>query len=158
MDNKSNQKYIDLCIEYALAYSSNELSDQFTKIVNLVSSRYPESKSKPIKINTYINEYTNSPTNIRDGLWFFFGNKNTTKWTSMNFDDYYAEIKSSMISCYVPFREFTEEDFQDSMKLQIYQDSLNIQAGRKIDIPSILKYSNFEKLKFRISNKKKPPL
>jgi hypothetical protein len=146
MDFKNHKKYIDVCIEYALSYSQDELSNEFSAVIQKISARYPDSNSRPIKVQVYVNEYTSTPTNIIDGLWFFFGNRLTKKWSNKTFEEYYKEVKNEMISCYVPFREFTEQDFNDAMRLRVYQDALNIIAGRKIDIETTLSYSKFRKL------------
>ena len=158
MNFDSNEKYIDVCIEYALSYTKDELSHAFSKVVARISSRHPSSNSRPIDVAFPFNEVLATPTNIRDGLLFFFRNRLTNTWPSRSFREYYSDVKREMVSCYVPFRDFNEEDFQDSMRLRVYQDSLNILAGRKIDISSNKKFSTFNKLRYSLQNKIKPQL
>jgi len=146
MDFLTTQQYIDVCVDYALAYSAPQLSSEFSKTVNRISSKYPESKTPPIRIQVYIDEWTTTPTNIEDGLWFFFGNRLTNKWPDKTFLEYFEQVKSDTYNSYLPFRVFDETDFEDAMRLRTYQDTLNIISGRKIDIPSKRKYTILQRL------------
>lgn len=158
MNFNLRENYIDVCIEYALSYKEEEISSAFSRVIATITSRYPHSNTPPIDVVLPFNEVFSSPTNIGDALWFFFGNRLTNSWPTKKFNEYYEDVKNDMVKCFVPFRDFDEQDFQNSMRLRVFQDSLNIIAGRKIDIPSKRKYSAFNKMKYALLNADKPSL
>ena len=154
MNFSSSKAYVDVCIEYALGYSANELSSEFSKTVHRICLNRRSPRSPPIRIQVYIDEWVTTPTDVEDGLWFFFGNRLTRKWPEKTFSEYFDEVKSDMCKSFIPFRNFDEIDFEDAMRLRVYQDALNIIAGRKIDVPSKRKYSTALRIHSYILNAK----
>lgn len=154
MNFSSTQAYIDVCIEYALGYSSNKLSSEFSKTIKRICRNRCASRTPPVRIQVYIDEWVSTPTDIEDGLWFFFGNRLTGKWPDKTFLEYFTEVKSDMCKSFIPFRDFDEVDFEDAMRLRVYQDAMNIIAGRKIDIPCARKYSTLQRIYSYVLNVK----
>jgi head-tail adaptor len=140
MHFNSDSQYIDICIDYAHSYSEKELSLAFSTIVKKISNRYPNSKTEPVKLELPFNEVQLLPTNIEDGLWWHFKSI-TRSWPEKKFSEYFQQVKSEMTKGYIPFRLFEECDFEDAMRLRVLQDSMNIIAGRKIDVNCKTKYS-----------------
>jgi hypothetical protein len=105
-------------------------------------------------MQVYVDEWATTPTDIEDGLWYFFGNRLTGKWPDKTFVEYFNEVKSDMRGSFIPFRDFDEVDFEDAMRLRVYQDAMNIIAGRKIDIPSTRKYSTLQRINSYVLNVK----
>ena len=161
MNFASTSPYVDVCVEYAYAYSQEKLSAEFSRTVNRISRRHSDSQyavGKPIYFRHGPFETEALPTSIHDGLWHFFGNCRTRHWSQMAFADYFAEVKAEMVQCYVPFRSFSEESFQDAMRLRVYQDTMNIIAGRSVDGASSMTYSILERVKWRLRRATPPEL
>lgn len=161
MDFKSKRTYVELCLDYALSYSQGELSSAFSKTVSRICKRDQSDElanEKPILIQHSPFEKELSPTNIEDGLWFFFGNRSTLTWSELSFTDYYTNLKNEMLKCYVPFRSLSDESYRDMMRLRVYQDSMNIIAGRKLDGKSKRKYSMIQRTLWNLKESQIPPL
>src|SRR3989304_4170396 len=119
MDFQSQQPYVDVCLDYALAYSESALSTAFSRTALRISQR-PENAEyfgrRPIHVER--NPFdpfdaVNIPADVKDGLYFFFGPL-TRSWPRMSFAAYYSKVKTDMVECYTPFRSFSEDSFQDS--------------------------------------------
>lgn len=134
MDFNSRKTYADVCVDYAHAYSINELTAAFRIATTRICSR-PESQphigSSPVIIRHGSDEVEASPTDIKDGLAHFFWGRPTRSWdrTDLPFCDYFEQLKADLIKCYVPFRSFSQLSFEDAMRLRVYQDSSNIKNG-----------------------------
>lgn len=161
MDFTSQIPYVDVCVEYALGYSTEQLSSAFSRTVARICHRHQDDKhalGKPVPIQHGPFETEALPTNIEDGLWHFFGNRPTRSWSTLSFAAHFLEVKEDMVKSYVPFRSFSEESFQDAMRLRVYQDSLNIIAGRSLDDASSRKYSGIQKMLNRLKGHVPPEL
>ena len=161
MNFTSTSPYVDICIEYAYAYPQGTLSAEFSRTVNRISLRHSDGEyatTKPIYIRHGPFETEALPTSIHDGLWHFFGNRPTRSWNQLPFADYFAQVKAEMVQCYVPFRSFSGESFQDAMRLRVYQDTMNIIAGRLVDGVSSKTYSTLQKFKWRLKRATPPEL
>jgi hypothetical protein len=161
MNFLSTTPYVDVCVEYAHAYSETALSAAFSRILSGIARRHADSQyanGNPIYIEHGPFEAEMSPTNIKDGLWHFFGNRLTRSWSTAPFTDYFAQVKVDMMESYVPFRSFSEEDFQDAMRLRVYQDAMNIIAGRSLDGASSKTYSVLERVLWRLRRTQPPKL
>lgn len=160
MDFASQTPYVDVCVEYALCYSAEQLSNAFSLSVARICCRHQDDKhatGKPALIQHGPFDTEVLPTNIEDGLWHFFGNRLTRSWSNLPFAVHFQEVKQDMMKCYVPFRLFSEESFQDAMRLRVYQDSLNIIAGRSLDNASSRRYSSVQKALHRLKKSHVPP-
>jgi hypothetical protein len=161
LDFESSRSYVEVCLDYALSYTESELSRAFSKALKNICYREmndEDSNKKPIYIEYSPFESEHLPTNIEDGLWRFFGNKKTLTWGDISFAEYYINLKDEMKKCYVPFRKFSEDSFQDSMRLRVYQDSMNIITGRKLNGKSKRHYSIIQRGLWRINRKQSPEL
>ncbi len=161
MDFTSQTPYVDVCVEYALAYSAEQLSDAFSLTVARICHRHKDSeyaRGEPVLVQYGPFDGEALPTNIEDGLWHFFGNRWTPGWSTAPFAVHFLEVKQNMVKCYVPFRCFSEESFQDAMRLRVYQDSLNIIAGRRVNDRSSKKYSVVQKMLWRLKGNVPPDL
>lgn len=161
MDFTSQTPYIDVCVDYALGYPAEHLSNAFSRTVARICRRHQGDKyaqGQPVLIQHGPFETETLPTNIEDGLWHFFGNRLTRSWSTLPFAAYFQEVKEEMKRCYVPFQSFSEESFQDAMRLRVYQDSLNIIAGRGLDGASSRKYSSVQKMLRRLKGHVPPEL
>lgn len=154
----SNQPLSDVCISYALAYSEYELSNAFSRIVERIIQRHSEQKTDPITISHGPFETEHLPTSIEDGLWHFFANvPSGVSGPSPTCIEAYKATKDHMITCFLPFRKFTEQDWQDAMKLKILQNSMNIIARGKAK-GATLSYSKFSRLVYTFRSLPPPPL
>lgn len=161
MNFTSTSPYVDICIEYAYSYPQGTLSAEFSRTVNRICRRYSDSEyatTKPIYIRHGPFETEALPTNIHDGLWHFFGNRPTKSRNQLSFADYFVQVKAEMVQCYVPFRSFSGESFQDAMRLRVYQDTMNIIAGCSVDGISSKTYSPLQKFKWRLKRATPPDL
>lgn len=159
MNFHSQIPYVDVCVEYALGYSSEQLSNAFSRTVARIGRRHQNDKyanRKPVLIQHGPFDTEALPTNIEDGLWHFFGNRVTRVWSTLPFAQVFLQVKEDMRQCYIPFRSFSEESFQDAMRLRVYQDSLNIIAGRSLDGTSSRKYSSVQKMLWRLKGNVPP--
>lgn len=161
MNFASTLPYVDVCVEYAYAYTQSTLSGEFSRTVNRICRRHSDSEDaigKPLYIRHGPFETEALPTSIHDGLWHFFGNRQTRNWSRLTFAAYFAQVKAEMVDCYIPFRSFSEENFQDAMRLRVYQDAMNIMAGRSLDGVSSKTYSTLQKVKWRLKRISPPEL
>lgn len=161
MNFQSQRPYVDVCLDYALSYSQAELSDAFSETVNRICKRPENSQyanGKPILIQHGPFETEASPTNVKDGLWSFFGNRPTFIWSRSTFADYYLKLKEELFQSYVPFTKFSEASFQDAMRLRVYQDSMNIIAGRNLDGKTTRSYSLLQKALWHLKKNARPEL
>jgi hypothetical protein len=160
MDFESQSPYVDVCLDYALAYSERELSSAFHRTLGRVSRR-PECAEFLGLPSTRIfrgpDDYANVPHDIEHGLLFFI-DRNTRAWPKTSFVAYFNKFCEDMAASYVPFRCLSKEGFQDAMRLRVYQDSMNIIAGRSLDGTTNRAYSLFVKFKRGLSNVPKPAL
>jgi hypothetical protein len=160
MDFQSQQPYVDVCLDYALAYSESALGAAFSRTVSRISQRLENAEylsRRPINIEMGPFDVITTPTDVEHGLYFFF-DRLTTSWPLMSFADYYSKIKADMVKCYVPFRFFSEESFQDSMRLRVYQDSMNIIAGRTLEGATSRSYSLARKIIWNVQKRARPAL
>ncbi len=161
MNFESHTPYVDVCVEYAYAYTQAKLSTEFFRTVNRICCRHSDSEyavGKPIYLRHGPFETEALPTSIHDGLWHFFGANRTRHLNQLPFADYFVQIKAEMVQCYVPFRSFSEESFQDAMRLRVYQDTMGIVAGRILSGSSSKRYSVVERVKWRLRRAPPPEL
>jgi hypothetical protein len=162
MNFSSRITYADVCVDYAHAYSINELAAAFRGAATRICSR-PESQahigSKPVIIRHGPDEVEASPTDIKDGLAHFFLGRPTQSWdrTDLPFCEYFKELKADLIKCYVPFRSFSQESFEDAMRLRVYQDSSNIKNGAQAK-GATKSYSLVARMAYKLSPPAKPSL
>ena len=102
-------------------------------------------------------DYVNIPQDIEHGLLFFI-DRNTRSWPKTSFVEYFHKLCEDLVACYLPFKCFSHEAFQDAMRLRVYQDSMNIIAGRQLDGTTNRNYSLVVKLWHGLSNVPKPAL
>ena len=161
MDFQSHRAYVDVCLDYALSYSQRTLGIAFTRTVMRITT-HPENAQflgrKPVRIQMGPGDVLSTPTDIEHGLYFFFG-QITREWPRSSFTAYYEKIRQDMTASYAPFRSFSENSFQDSMRLRVYQDSMNIIAGRTLDGATDRSYSKKCRKALRLlRNELKPAL
>ena len=160
MDFASTQQYVDVCVDYALSYSEPRLCQAFHEALRRVSAR-PEClpfRGRPlIRMDRTHGEWIDLPQDIEKGLLFFV-EKETRGWRPVTFSQYYMQFCEDMKTCYVPFRSLSNESFQDAMRLRVYQDSMNIIAGRNIRDSTNRRYSLWRKLARRLSGELQPSL
>ena len=160
MDFSSDRQYVEVCLDYALAYSERELSAAFDRVVTRVAYR-PENirflNSAPVYVDMTHGDLLQTPTDIAGGLRFFI-QPLTRAWPAATFSAYFSKVKADMIQCYVPFRSFSAESFQDAMRLRVYQDAMNIIAGRSLDGMTKRKYSPLRKALAGLSSSERPAL
>ena len=159
MNFESQLPYVNVCLDYALAYSERELSNAFHKTLQSsnATAGVPEYLGRPsTRVFRGPDDYAKIPHDIEHGLLFFI-DRNTRSWPNTSFVEYFHKLCDDMVACYLPFRCFSHEAFQDAMRLRVYQDSMNIIAGRQLDGTTARSYSLVAKFWRGLSNAPKPP-